>query len=336
MVTDTGRVKLTDFGIAQSAEDTHLTTSGILVGSPVYMAPERLRGEDADAGSDLWALGAVLFFAVEGYAAFERSSTAATMHAILNEVPFLSRCQGPLAAVITGLLNSHPDARPSAAQVRALLAQATGTPPAGVTMPVGGTAMIGGTALYQGPAQRRRSAKPWVIAAAVAAVVLLAGGYFLRVVTEPDPPAPAGLQPTLTYGDGGHLAELSWQTYTDGRCFDSGLERGRSVTENSHVECTEPHNLEFFDVRTVWTPPEEYDTHVDIEYPGEASLAAFAESICTLMFGSERITDTRGLAYRALVPAEKQWDENRNIVCALHQEDYSQMTESRVSTRDDE
>ena len=338
MVTATGRVKLTDFGIAQATEDTHLTTSGILVGSPVYMAPERLRGDDADAGSDLWALGAVLFFAVEGYAAFERSSTAATMHAILNEVPYLSRCHGPLAAVITGLLNAHPDARPSAAQVRALLTQATGTPPAGVTMPVSAV-NPGGTALYQRsgpPPTVRRSRRPWVIGGAVVAVALLVGGYFIRVAAE-GLSTPDGMQPTLTYGDGGYLESFDWDSSstTEGYCFDSELAQGRQITDNSHVECTAPHTLEVYETRTFWPEPDESSTYPDIDYPGEDALTAYAESVCPTVFESKVITDTRGLQYRALVPTRKHWeDSGRDIICVLYQEDHSQMTESRVKTVD--
>ncbi|HET9142611.1 serine/threonine-protein kinase, partial [Actinophytocola sp.] len=122
MLLPNGRVKLTDFGIAQSLDDPRLTTSGVLIGSPTYLAPERIHGADADAASDLWALGAVLFFAVEGYSPYERSSTAATMHAITTEVPYLTRCQGPLASVIMGLMIGSPAARLSATQVRGLLA----------------------------------------------------------------------------------------------------------------------------------------------------------------------------------------------------------------------
>ena len=222
MVLPNGRVKLTDFGIAQSTDDPHLTTSGILVGSPVYMAPERLRGEDADAGSDLWALGAVLFFAVEGYAAFERSSTAATMHAILNEVPYLTRCHGPLAAVVTGLLNAHPEARPSAAQVRGLLAQATGTPPEGITAAVTTPTSTPG-------ARRSRRSRPVIAAAAVVAVALLVAGYFVRVAVE-GPEPPADMDPTVTYGIGedGYIKELTWDSSPEGGCLISELVAGQA------------------------------------------------------------------------------------------------------------
>jgi len=131
MVLPNGRVKLTDFGIAQSLDDPRLTTSGVLIGSPVYMAPERIQGAEADAASDLWSLGAVLFYAVEGYSPYERASTAATMHAIISEVPYLTRCQGPLASVIMGLMINTPQARLSTAQVRGLLAQVVTGPSTG-------------------------------------------------------------------------------------------------------------------------------------------------------------------------------------------------------------
>src|SRR5699024_3559686 len=90
MVASNGRVKLTDFGIAQAVDDARLTTSGNLVESPAFLAPERVAGSDAVPASDLWSLGAALFFAVEGIVAFERTSTAATLDAIMNEVPYLT------------------------------------------------------------------------------------------------------------------------------------------------------------------------------------------------------------------------------------------------------
>src|SRR5699024_8514666 len=112
------------FGIAQAVDDPRLTTSGNLVGSPAFMAPERVAGSDAVPASDLWSLGAALFFAVEGIVAFERTSTAATLHAIMNEVPYLTRAQGPLASAIMGLLITGPDARIAPGQAHELLAMA--------------------------------------------------------------------------------------------------------------------------------------------------------------------------------------------------------------------
>jgi hypothetical protein len=341
MVLPNGRVKLTDFGIAQSTDEPRLTTSGILVGSPVYMAPERLRGADADAGSDLWALGAVLFFAVEGHAAFERASTAATMHAILTEVPYLTRCQGPLASVITGLLNTHPEARPSAAQVRELLGQATATPPDGFaarTAPV--TPFAPGTTRYAAPAAPAARRGPrWGAVLAVGAVVaaaVFAAGFATGTATGPDPQGdrPAGMDATLTYGAGGVIPEVTWSSYPTGACLNGGLERGRRLTASAQVECDEPHDLQFFLAREVFPIPAEYDTFTDVGYPGQADLVVFAERLCTMAFGSARVSgdaeDKAGLRYRALVPAEDAWEELRDVLCVLYQPGSDQLTESMM------
>jgi hypothetical protein len=327
MVLPNGRVKLTDFGIAQSTDDPRLTTSGVLIGSPVYMAPERLRGADADAGSDLWALGAVLFFAVEGYTAFERASTAATMHAILTEVPFLTRCHGPLASAIMGLLNTHPEARPSADQVRGLLAQATNTPPEGFTAPLAGPPTMRNP---PPPAPRRKKA---VWFAAALAVALFAAGFVTRLVTEPAPPSnrPAAMDTALTYGDGGYLPELTVSSYPAGGCVDSDLDRSRRITESAQVECAEPHVFQVYESRTFYQAPAEYETYPDIGYPGLDGLAAYTESVCQLIFDSAKVTgDRTGLRYRALVPTRQAWDELREVYCVVYRADGDQMTKSMV------
>lgn len=82
------RVKLTDFGIAQAADDPRLTTTGAVPGSPSYLAPERFEGREATPASDLWSLGATLYFALNGGSPFARDTTAATIAAVLHsEVP---------------------------------------------------------------------------------------------------------------------------------------------------------------------------------------------------------------------------------------------------------
>ncbi|TCO56715.1 serine/threonine-protein kinase [Actinocrispum wychmicini] len=133
IVTPNGRVKLTDFGIAQSTEDPRLTSTGTLMGSPTYISPERLLGHEASPASDLWALGATLFFASEGAGAFERSTTAASIQAIMNERAQLRVTQqGPLADLIMGLLNPDPHVRLTPDQARYLIDQARAQrPPTG-------------------------------------------------------------------------------------------------------------------------------------------------------------------------------------------------------------
>lgn len=76
---------LTDFGIAALQGSTALTATGDLIGSPEYIAPERVRGRDDHPASDLWSLGLVLYVAVEGHSPLRRATTLATLAAVLDE-----------------------------------------------------------------------------------------------------------------------------------------------------------------------------------------------------------------------------------------------------------
>ncbi|MFI9768395.1 serine/threonine-protein kinase [Streptomyces sp. NPDC052415] len=123
------RVVLTDFGIAQIEGETNLTDTGGFVGSPEYIAPERVLGQRPGPASDLWSLGVVLYAATEGVSPFRRSNTPATLQSVLNATPAApASAQGPLAEVITGLLQKDPARRPDAAQTRVLLERAANPP----------------------------------------------------------------------------------------------------------------------------------------------------------------------------------------------------------------
>ncbi|MGW2381430.1 serine/threonine-protein kinase [Streptomyces sp. NPDC001658] len=124
------RVVLTDFGIAQIEGETNLTDTGGFVGSPEYIAPERVLGQRPGPASDLWSLGVVLYAVTEGVSPFRRSNTPATLQSVLNATPAPpAAATGPLAEAINGLLQKDPARRPNAAQVRALL-EHTANPPA--------------------------------------------------------------------------------------------------------------------------------------------------------------------------------------------------------------
>ncbi|MFF9484670.1 serine/threonine-protein kinase [Streptomyces sp. NPDC014676] len=124
------RVVLTDFGIAQIEGETNLTDTGGFVGSPEYIAPERVLGQRPGPASDLWSLGVVLYAATEGVSPFRRSNTPATLQSVLNATPAPpASAQGPLAEIITALLEKDPARRPDAARVRAAL-EAAANPPA--------------------------------------------------------------------------------------------------------------------------------------------------------------------------------------------------------------
>ncbi len=113
---DTAR--LTDFGIARVQGDPKLTSTGLIVGSPAYMAPEQASGEAAGPGADLWSLGATLYFALEGRPPFERGSSIATLAAVVNEPPRPTQHAGALAPIVGSLLSKSPEARPSAQELR--------------------------------------------------------------------------------------------------------------------------------------------------------------------------------------------------------------------------
>ncbi|MGW4471020.1 serine/threonine-protein kinase [Nonomuraea sp. NPDC004354] len=114
LLTDDGRVLLTDFGIATIAGDTGITQTGMLTGSPGYIAPERLRGEVDGPLADLWSLGATLFTAVEGVAPFAGPNQAAVLAAVLMQEPAPFRLAGPLAPVLAAILEKDPAGRCSA------------------------------------------------------------------------------------------------------------------------------------------------------------------------------------------------------------------------------
>jgi eukaryotic-like serine/threonine-protein kinase len=135
MVTADGRVKLADFGIASLQDDTQrtLTVAGAgggpgdgqaataAFGSLPYVAPEQASGQPAGPAADLWALGATLWFAVEGAAPFERPGPVATLNAILHDPPGRSLRAGPLEPVLLALLAKDPARRPAAGALRGLL-----------------------------------------------------------------------------------------------------------------------------------------------------------------------------------------------------------------------
>ncbi len=124
LVTDDGRVVLTDFGIAKFAADPGNTQAGMVVGTPGFTAPERVRGGAATPASDLWSLGATLYAAVEGRGPFDRlgGATGITARVATQDAP-QAPSAGPLGPVIDALLSRDPGTRPNATTAALLLAQ---------------------------------------------------------------------------------------------------------------------------------------------------------------------------------------------------------------------
>ncbi|WP_326821472.1 serine/threonine-protein kinase [Streptosporangium sp. NBC_01756] len=132
-----GRVVLTDFGIASMTQETGITRTGGMVGTPAFLPPERLHGLAATPESDLWSLGATLYAALEGRPPFERATAAATMMAVLHgEVAPLAHT-GPLTDAILGLMTKDPATRMTAEHATALLGRAAAGGSSGHRNPIG-------------------------------------------------------------------------------------------------------------------------------------------------------------------------------------------------------
>ncbi|KUO21062.1 serine/threonine-protein kinase [Streptomyces dysideae] len=117
----TGRVVLTDFGIAQIEGATTLTESGSFVGSPEFTAPERIFGARTGPESDLWSVGALLCTALSGESPFRRDSLSGILHAVVSAEIRPPAQAAPILAVVLGLLERDPERRLDAAEAEGML-----------------------------------------------------------------------------------------------------------------------------------------------------------------------------------------------------------------------
>lgn len=183
-----GRVVLTDFGIARIEGETSLTDTGGFVGSPEYIAPERVLGVRPGPASDLWSLGVLLYAATEGVSPFRRSNTPATLQSVLNSTPAAPASAGPpLTEAINGLLAKEPSHRPAAAEVRRLLEEAA-RPPAPAPTRVATIEGVGGPEATQasGGGGIRIGRRTLIgLAATVAALVVAASVAAYLVIADP-------------------------------------------------------------------------------------------------------------------------------------------------------
>ncbi len=111
LICDDGRIKLTDFGIARSSAEQTMTATGLLLGSPAYIAPEVASGVPTGPASDAWSLGGLLFATVEGRPPFDQGSAIATLTSVVKDPVPPHPHSGRLAPVVSGLLVKTPGLR---------------------------------------------------------------------------------------------------------------------------------------------------------------------------------------------------------------------------------
>ena len=133
MITSGGVVKVLDFGaakqfvVAEGDDPVSSTATGVLLGSPAYMSPEQALGKPADASSDVFSFGSLLYEMLTGIKAFERSSILATLSAVAREHPrdvqsLRSDAPAGLSWLIRQCLNKQPRRRPTATSIEHFLA----------------------------------------------------------------------------------------------------------------------------------------------------------------------------------------------------------------------
>jgi eukaryotic-like serine/threonine-protein kinase len=218
LIGDDGRIVLSDFGPAVTDEGVRaLAGVGIILGSPKYIAPERLSGGPSTAQADLWSLGATLYHAVEGRPPYVRKTTEATLQALAGSMPDPPRKAGPLAGVLEGLLRRDPADRLSPAEVEERLSRVADQPepPAAAVSPP-----------IRRPMRRRVAAVGAVLAVAAALAAVAAGAR------HDDPVGAPSTSPSFSASRAPLVLPAGYGWWNDPGGFrvavPSGWERGRS------------------------------------------------------------------------------------------------------------
>ncbi|MGW1317149.1 serine/threonine-protein kinase [Streptomyces sp. NPDC002426] len=205
LISEDGRVVLTDFGIAQVEGDPSVTSTGMLVGAPSYISPERARGHKPGPPADLWSLGGLLYASVEGRPPYDKGSAIATLTAVMTEPVEPPAHAGMLEEVIYGLLARDPDERLDDAGARVLLNAVINAPDEPAVPPADSTQVmalptIGDTRSDKGGKGGRNGGKKAAAAAAAAGALSAPAGEggsasgAAAATGRPDTggPAPAG------------------------------------------------------------------------------------------------------------------------------------------------
>jgi serine/threonine protein kinase len=207
LVCADGSVKLGDFGIARTSGDPTLTQTGLVTGSPGYMAPEVASGRTAGAAADVWSLGATVYHALVGRPPYETGENLmAALYRLVNEDPPRTELAGWLEPLLLASMHRDPAGRWTAAQVAAFLEHGPAMVPSG-PLPGGPppwaappSASPPDVATQVLPAPRRRVAAPLLAAALLVVGIALAAWLLNRDPSSPSgaTPADSGRSPTTS------------------------------------------------------------------------------------------------------------------------------------------
>ena len=203
VLLDGDKPRLTDYGIALVDDDPRLTSTGLVMGSPAYLSPEQALGDKTGPETDLWSLGATLFFAVEGRAPFEGQGGMATAMQVVNQPPPTPQAAGALAPVIAGLMRREPETRVRGTELRDLLNAAASSGAATAVIPEATKPLPPPTErVIERPAAAVPSRPPqksstllWLVAAVIGGILLIAGLIALAAADDDGESADA---PTTT------------------------------------------------------------------------------------------------------------------------------------------
>jgi serine/threonine-protein kinase len=177
VVDQAGQAKVLDFGIARAADSTNLTSTANIIGSACYLAPELVQGHPADARSDVYALGCVLYQLLAGHPPFRGATPAAIMHqhASTPPQPFReigARVPPALEALVFSMLAKDPTARPQPA------AELVTALPAALDNPTAATTVLAGASREPAATRAQYSARrrPTPLALACLATALIIAG----------------------------------------------------------------------------------------------------------------------------------------------------------------
>jgi tRNA A-37 threonylcarbamoyl transferase component Bud32 len=261
MVDESGAAKLADFGIASLKDDPKITATGLVLGSPSYMAPEQAHSQSSGPAADMWSLGATLYFAVEGNPPFDKGAAIPTLTAVVEEEAPVPQRAGPLAPLIRALLAKDPSSRPDYATIRRTL-EGIAAPPLRIER---APATVPAARLEPAPAAPSRRGQWLGVAAGIvvlASIVLLIVSQLASPDSDTEPRrAPQAVEPG---GDGSAAparqeVPVGWSTYEDATAGWSiaqpdGWEVIPASTDSTSVDFRDPVTHAYLRVDWTTTP----------------------------------------------------------------------------------